>query len=430
MDLNQSTKLSLEQIEIKKDRYYKRNYIALCMEGFFFSCACSMFSSENVLPAYVSNITNRPWAIALISILYYGFSYGFNIFSCPIGVGTKSPKWTSVLICMLQRVGFFLIFLSTFSITKSTDLALIMFFVAFGGHSISVGLSLPLFSQMVSVSIHKNVSNFFGSYQLVGMVGSVLGSIVFTKLLKTYSFPKNYRVLFLIGLAFALIATCVVSFGVKEVIDDRVPEKINVKDVFPIGYKLMKENPEFLHFTIVRIIVALAEFAIPYYIVVLAAKQGAPEGFEGVLTTIYLIAKMINSVVAGKIGDKCGPLAILGISCGFGVLAALFAIIATDWQLAIVAYIMVAFAVNGVVVANYSATAIYSNNQSQYVPICSATMSLLCAPLYIVAAFGGATLARLFSNSAMFAMALIAYLCGAILSWLYYKRDRKSIMLK
>lgn len=424
IETQQSAPLTEQQIYEKKEKYYKRNFIALCLESFFFTGALSMFSAENVLPAYVENLSDKTWHIAMISVINYGISYGINIFSCPIGVGAKSPKWTSIIVCFLQRIGFLFIFVSTYTVTQSRELALLMFFLALSSYAFSAGMSTPLFSQMVSVSIYKNISSFYGAYQMAGMASSVIGSLLFTRFLTNYGFPRNFRMTFLVGLLSALVATLVVCIGVKEVTDDRVPEKIRIRDVFSISTKLMREIPEFKHFIIIRVMMGAAEFAIPYYIIVAASKDGAPAGFVGILTTIYLIAKMISSVVAGRIGDKLGPLAVICSSCVFGVLAAALAIISTSWQVSTVMYIMLAFAVNGIIIANSSATNEYTGGHSQYVPICSATMNLLCAPLYIIVAFGGAAIAQTFSYSAMFAVALMVYLTGGVLSFCFLKRDR------
>ena len=147
------TELSAQELYQKKERFYPRNFISLMFEGFTFSFALAMFSPENVLPVYVASLSDKAIYIALISALYYGFSYGCTVFSCVLGVNAKSPKWISVIVCFLQRVGFFTIFLSTFLVGGNTQIALVLFFVSFAIYSASAGMSNPLFAQMVGTSI-------------------------------------------------------------------------------------------------------------------------------------------------------------------------------------------------------------------------------------------------------------------------------------
>lgn len=414
--------ITSEQICAKKEKYYMRNFVALMLESFFFSAALAMFSAESVLPVYVANLSDKTIYIAMISVVNYGVSYGVQIFSCPLGVKAKSPKWISVIICFLQRIGFFFIFISTYAVTRSQSLALVLFFVSLTMYSVSSGMSNPLFSQMVSTSIHRNVGTFYGFYNLTGAASGVLGSLILTKCLAVYDFPKDYRMTFIIGLSSALLATLVVSVGVKEVTDDRKIENMSLKEVFIMGKRILKNNRNFRNFTIIRVLLGAAEFAIPYYIIIAANKPNVPNGFAGMMATVYLIAKMVSSPMEGRIGDKWGAISILRFCCCFGALAALLAIVSTSWQMTVVMYIFLAFATNGILIATSTACVVYSKNE--YVPIYSATVNLLCAPLYIIVSFGGAAIANQFSYSVMFMLAFIVYLAGVILSIRFREKDK------
>lgn len=420
--MRENHSLTREQIYEKKLKYYRRNFITLMGEGFFFAAALALFSAESVLPAYVANLSDKPIYIALISVIYYGVSYGVTIFSCPIGVNAKSPKWISIIVCFLQRVGFFFVFLSTYMVAHGGGVALFLFFLSLVMFALSNGLSTPLFSQMVATSIPKNIGTFYGAYSLSGATSGILGSLILTRCLVRYGFPENYRTAFLIGLLLALVATVIMCVGLREVTDDRVVEKITMKDVFPICKNILKENAEFRHFVLVRMLLGAAEFAIPYYIIVASGREGAPDGFVGMMATIYLIAKMISAILLGRLSDNYGPIGTMFAGCVFGVLASFLAIFSTSWQMSVLMYILLAFAVNGIVLANSTACVVYSKNK--YVPIYGATISLLCAPLYVIVAFGGAAIASRFSYATMFALAFSVYLAGAALC-MFFKRKQK-----
>ncbi|WP_317328742.1 hypothetical protein [Ruthenibacterium lactatiformans] len=111
--MRHQTNLSAQELYQKKERFYPRNFISLMCESFTFSFALAMFSPENVMPVYVSSLSDKAIYLALITALYYGCSYGCTVLSCVLGVNAKSPKWISVVVCFMQRVGFFMIFLST-----------------------------------------------------------------------------------------------------------------------------------------------------------------------------------------------------------------------------------------------------------------------------------------------------------------------------
>lgn len=399
----------------RKESYYRGNFLSLMMESFFFSFALTLFSTENVLPVYVASLSDKAVYLAMISALYYGISYGATVFSCVIGVGAKSPKWASVGICFLQRIGFFLIFLSTYLVGEDPGPALAMFFVSLALYAASAGMSNPLFAQMVGTSIHRGVGTFYGAYNMMGAVSGVLASLVLTQCLVRLDFPKSFRLVFLLGLLSALIATGVVSFGVREVTDDRVPEHIRLRDIFPMGARILREDRRFRHFTVIKVLVGAAEFAIPYYIITASALPGAPESFVGVMTTVYLLAKVAGSLILGRVADRFGPLVVMRCACACGAGAALLAAFGRSWRLSFVMYALLAVAVVGVVMSNSVACVTYSGNVRT--PIYMASVGLLCAPLYVSSSFIGAALAGRFSLSALFLLAAGVYGAGVLLTF-------------
>lgn len=83
------------------------------------------------------------------------------------------------------------------------------------------------------------------------------------------------------GLVSALVATVVVSVGVREVTDDRVVEHIRLRDIFPIGVQILRENRPFRNYTLVKVLVGAAEFAVPYYIIAGRRAGGRARRFCG-----------------------------------------------------------------------------------------------------------------------------------------------------
>ena len=412
-----------QRIYQKKEAFYKGNFISLMCESIFFSFALTMFSPENVLPVYVASLSEKPIYIALISALYYGISYSTTVFSCVIGVNAKSPKWISVAVCFLQRVGFFLIFLSTYLASGNVQLALITFFVSLALYAGSAGMSNPLFAQMVGTSIQRNVGTFYGAYSMMGAFSGVLASVVLTQCLARQEFPFSFRSVFLLGLISALIATVVVCVGLREVTDDRVREKIRLRDIFPLGAQILRKDRGFRDYTVIKILVGAAEFAIPYYIIAASGLENVPAGFVGIMATIYLVAKMVGSLVMGRLADRFGAMIILRISCICGAAAALLAAFIKDYRLAYGMYALLAVAVNGIMMSSSIACVTYSKNVRT--PIYMATVGLLCAPLYVITSFCGAALASWFSYTALFLLAVGVYAVGALLTfWLKNGRMR------
>lgn len=412
-----STMTTLE----KQQAVYKRNYLALLSDALFFSIGYTLFSTDNVLPVYISHLSDNPIYIALMTALFFGVSYSATIFSCMLGVNAKSPKRISVGICFLQRVGFALILVSTFFLDTSISLALVLFFVSLVMYAISSGMSSPLFTQMVTFTIHKNVGSFFGIYNLVSCLSGVLATSVFTYCISNFLFPLNFRIVFLVGTVMAVVSTVTLSIFLKEVTDNRVREHISFKDVFTIGVGIVKSNKRFRWYAITRAIAGAADFTIPYYILYAATLPGASDSFVGTLATVYLAAKMTSSAIFGKLADKFGSTTILRGGCLCGIVAAMLALLTKNHVMAYVFYAILAFAAQGIYMTNQISAVEFSKGVRT--PFYSAIAGVFCAPVAILTSFSGAAIASLFSYRSIFVIAICIYAAAFIFSVLMSKRS-------
>ncbi len=405
----------------KQEAYYRRNYLALLSDALFFSMGYTLFSTDNVLPIYISHLSDKTFYIALMTALFLGVQYSSTIFSCMIGVNAKSPKWISIGVCFLQRIGFVLILLSTFFVEKSLTLALVVFFISLVMYACSNGMSSPLFTQMVTYSIHRNVGSFFGVYNLVSCFSGVMATYVFTYCIGKYAFPLNFRLVFLFGAIMAMISTLTLSLFLREVTDNRVREHIQFREVFKIGASILKTDSEYREFVISRVIAGAADFTVPYYILYAATLQGATKSFIGTLTTVYLASKMVSAAIFGRLSDRYGTMTLLRISCICGVIAAALALTASDYRLSIVFYAILAFAVQGIYLSNTVGSVEYSRGFRT--PFYAAISSVFCAPVAIFLSFSGAALANRFSYKMIFGFALAIY-AAAFLTSLRVKKAK------
>ncbi len=401
----------------RKERYYKRNYLTLMLEGFLFTFSCTMFSYTTVLPVYVSKLTSNAFFVSLISVMYYGFGYGASIFSTVIGVNAKSPKWISIWVCGLQRIGFILIFLSTYT---SGNAALALFFISFSVYSVSAGMSLPMFNQMVATSIHRNTGGFYGSYYLIGNAAGVLASTLMTRIFSLRAYPVDYRLIFLIGTLTAVVASFVVGFGIKEVTDDRVVENIRFSEVFSLLRDIFRTNKLFSRFVVVRALAAAAEFSVPYFIIKAGAFDDVPAGFVGTMTTVLLISNMFASKLMGWLGDKRGPLFMVAAACASGVAATLLALFMPGYSWSYLMFLFVALASQGLYLSSNLAAIEYSGRVRT--PLYSAAAGLASSPVYIAASLLGAAAVNRFSLDGVFVIALAAFAVCFVLSAVFMKK--------
>ncbi len=397
----------------KREKYYKRNYAVFMAEGFFFAFALSIFSYTTVLPVYIENLSDNRILISMLAFIFFGFSNLSSIFSCVIAVNAKSAKWLTIIICGLQRIGQFLIYLSTLAVTGSTSLALVVFFGSYGIYSITAGMSLPVFNNLVSRVIHRNVSSFFGSYNLFGAVSGVLGSQFVSYIMEAQAFPDNFSTMFLAGVVSAVIATFVLVFGIKEIPLESV-QKMRFRDLASTISGILKNNHSYRGFLLVRVIIAAAEMTIPFYIIKVSMVDGVSAGVVGTANTILLISNLVFSKLLGGIGDRKNPFFILRLGSIMGVLATFVALIVPNEIVGYVLFVFVSASILGVSIATSASSIIYSKGER--VSLYTATVGVCTAPVYSLFAIIGGFVANRFGENVIFILSMSLYLAALIIA--------------
>lgn len=415
--------LSENEIIDLKEKYYRRNYVTMLIEAFFVNFAFSVFSYTTVFPVYVQNITSNSFFVALVAVIYYGCSYGSSILSCLVGLNAKSPKWTMILICGLERVGFLFIIISTYFIGNSEALALVTFFASFAVYAMSAGMASPVFSNMLGNIFHRNVGGFYGSYSLVGAAAGVISARIMKFLLDSYQFPYNYRKLFIFGMVMAVIGSLVPAIGVKEVPDEKERKRIYAKELPGIVKDVVKTNVPYRHFVLLRMILGAAEMAIPFYIVRVSQMEGITPGFVGTMTTVLLLSNMAAGKLAGYVGDRLGPLYMVRFGAISGVLAAGLAIVMPHYGFGFLLFVLVAFAQQFIQLSTSVAGIIYS--RGNMIPVLVAALGIAVAPSYIIFSSLGGVMSRVFHLNVVFIIAMAVYALVMVLTFRYSRKGMR-----
>ena len=391
----------------ERKKYRTRNQITFMMEAFFFSFATTLNSQQTVVPSYVAELSENAIFISLISVIFYGCTYCAGIFSCLIGLNTETPKWSAILMCGLHRVGFLFLFISTFFAGSNTKLALFVFFAAYTFACTMSGISSPLFTMLVANTIPDRVGDFFGMYNLSGAISGIIASWVLKKCYERYSFPMDYKVIFLLAVIFAVIASVVLASGIKEV-PAPVPEKKARARELPAFFRTAwRSSIPFRRFVGTRMIMAAAEFSVPFFIVAVAGFRGVPAGYVGTASLVLLITKIVAAKILGYVADRRGEMPVLVISCSCGLAASLLTLFTDSYFWIFPIFVLVSFIQTGVNVAE--SVAIITHSDGRDTTIFNATNGLLVTPVYIIASFAGGILAELFSLDLIFIVSAIVF---------------------
>jgi hypothetical protein len=163
-----------------------------------FFVGISMCSFSVIVPAYVKTYTDNAWVLGAIPVIY---SVGMSvpqIFSVYYlrryhykGREHRNPVKEYFILELIHRSTFIFIGLSILLFADHPVAALSLFFVFFSICNIVCGFSVPVWIDMLSVTIPDNVRTMFMSLrELVGRSVGILASLTVAMILSAAAFRE------------------------------------------------------------------------------------------------------------------------------------------------------------------------------------------------------------------------------------------------
>ncbi len=331
---------------------FKINYITNITDGVFFSFGLGFISITTILPYFVSQLTDSKLLISLIvSILMFGSNLP-QLFSAGFAETFKKKKKAILVLGFMQRLPFILLFIFTYAISgKYDNLLLIIFFICWTLFSISSGIVVPFWFDMVSKVIPvKNRGKFFGYRSFLGSILEVLAAFIAGIIIKTFAFPLSFHILF--GLtSFTLMISFSVLFFVKEPEYPISKKRIGVGNYLKKLPTILKEKGNFRYYLIsifftefIGMINGLFTIA---GIDIMNLSGASAAALVSISSVILISSQSVSSVIWGYISDKLGHKKILLSTSIFNLLGVITAIIANNLALYYLVFVFIGLALGG-----------------------------------------------------------------------------------
>lgn len=303
---------------------------------------------------------------------------------------------------------------------RDTATLLALFFVVLVVFSLAEGVSGLSFVDIVGkvVPLHRRGA-FFGARRLLGGLLALAASGVVGWALSEKSgivFPHNFALLF--GLSFICISFALYAFArIDEPLEPVTHERVGVSAQIQRASRLPRQNPNYGRFLSARLLMAVGDMAVPFYVVFAKESLAAPPALVGVYLATTTLAALLANLWAAHASDRRGNRQLLVVACVVGLTSPAVALLFNWWRGPALLFSIV-FALNGVY--NTAAWVAHFNFLLEVSPpgdrpIYVGTANTLVG-VAVLASSGGGALVDWLGFGALFGLALAALLAATVIT--------------
>ncbi len=297
---------------------------------------------------------------------------------------------------------------------RDPGVLLALFFAFLILYSLAEGVVGLSFMDVVGkvVPLHRRGA-FFGARRLLGGILALAASVVVGWSLSEKSglpFPQNFALLF--GLSFVAISLALFAFArIDEPIEPVSHERVGVSAQIQRAGRLPRQDPTYGRFLSARLLMVIADMAVPFYVVFAKESLGAPPALVGVYLATTTLSALLANLWAARASDRQGNRQLLVVACVVGLASPALALL-FDWWRGPVLLFAITFAFNGVY--NTAVWVAHFNFLLEIAPpgdrpIYVGTANTLVG-MAILASSGGGALVDWLGFSALFGLAFVALL--------------------
>jgi MFS family permease len=200
---------------------------------------------------------------------------------------------------------------------------------------------------------------------------------------------------------------------IDEPVEPVTHEPIGVSAQIKRAGRLPRQNPTYGRFLSARLLMVIADMAVPFLVVFAKESLGAPPGLVGVYLATTTLSALLANVWAARTSDRQGNRQLLVVACLVGLASPALALV-FGWLRGPVLLFALAFACNGVY--NTAAWVAHSNFLLEIAPpgdrpVYVGTANTLVGMAILASSVGGALVDWL-GFSALFGLALVAMLAA------------------
>jgi len=409
---------------------HRKNFWLNVIDGSLFLMAIAIIPWETILPAYVKRYTSNEYIISFIpAIRIIGMTLP-QIFGARMIERLRYRKPVMLLTGLGQRVpwlflGFFLLLMSSF---KTSMFPLIIFFTFYTIFTISTGINMPIWLDVVAKVTPVNARgklfayrNFLGG--VLGLVGAKISEIV----LKKYEFPISYSILFLLFFILTSLSLWSLLF-LKEPPSLKVRKRRKFKNYIKAVTKLIRTDKNYLNYIIASLLLSftMVSGGIATFYTIYGVDKFNLHNKDYIFAQIkwyMVLANLVTIFFFGYLADKKGHKINLVLSSIFMIISTSFMLLTKGLFLYFASYVLYGMALATLSISSLNITLEFGKEEDR--PIYISIKNTLIAPISFLMPFLASFLVRHFGYLFLFYLTILANILYLFFIIFFVKEPRK-----
>lgn len=287
---------------------FRRNYYFGIMNGIFYNIAYAFIGGSTVLPLFINTLTSSRFFVGLVNTIETASWPLPQIFVASFVEHKKSTKPLYINMAILRSIGILIIslFIILFSgIPRARFLTL--FILLFFAYSLAGGVAGISFMEIIGKVFPSNRRGSLWAWRMGigGSLGVVAGFFV-RYILKTFGYPLNFGLLFLIATFFMSMAFLSFSL-IKEPEKEKIIKARKRFSVFVShGINILRDDKRFKNLFFLRIGLGINAMAIPFYIIFIKQHHGLELSTVGLFVSTQTFGAIISNLLWGNLSKYKG----------------------------------------------------------------------------------------------------------------------------
>ncbi|MFL7870509.1 MAG: MFS transporter [Anaerolineales bacterium] len=307
-------------------RNLRYNFTVNMLDGGFFGFALGFASFITIIPLFVSQMTDSAMLIGLIPAIH---STGWQLpqlLTADQVSRAKRYKPLALLMTLHERLPFLgLAIIAWFLPHLETQTALILTYALLIWQGLGGGFTANAWTNMISKIIPAELHGTFFGAQTAAFTGfEAVAAILAGLILDRLDGPLDFTLCFLAAVLAMIISYFFIALT-------REPDSIKpVTEALPADFwkksgNILRSNRNFSVFLAIRSLSQFAVMGFSFYTIYAVWHFGINDFIAGVMTTVFLLANILASLLMGRWADRWSPRKVMAIGALGSALSALMA---------------------------------------------------------------------------------------------------------